>query len=55
MTDELKDGFNRAKEMAQSIVDNIDDNNPHLAKRKLTALKDMLEVLEAQIELECGF
>lgn len=55
MTDEIKDGFDRAKELTQSITECLNDNNAHLAKMKLRSLQNYLEVLEAQIEIECGF
>ena len=50
MSDEIKDGFNRAKELALSIVGNANDMKIELAKAQAKALYNHLDCLEATID-----
>lgn len=50
MTDEVKDGFNHLKELAEHIYNNVNDGKFSIAKAQAKLLQANIDVLESEIE-----
>jgi len=51
MNDEIQDGFNRLKELADKIRTNLQERRINLAEAQFNVLMNNIDVLEAELKL----